>query len=194
MSLKCLKCCDEFLVAVGIGTVASFQIGQTIDVVLLGERVGGFLGDDHIVAQTESVGSGVAAAHVGMQTRHHNRFHAEFSKQNVEVGLEETAVAALGHYVVLFAEIQFGNHLGALRAGNGVVAPDDEFAVDAFAVRIVAEDDGNASLTSRVEQLCGSGNDGAASVASQSARYEVVEHINNENGGFVQFFHFVFCL
>ena len=70
-----------------------------------------------------------------------------------------------------------------------MVTPDDQFTIDAGQVSIVAEDDGYAGSTGCVEQFCSSGYDCLPSVASQGASHEVVEHVNNEDGGFVQFFH-----
>ena len=181
----------KLLVRVGVGAVAGLQVGQTIQVVLLGEGVGRLLGHNDIIAEAEGVGRGVAHAHVGMQARHYDRLYAELAQQDVEVGLEESAVTALGHDIVFVREFEFGDHLGTLGAGDGVVAPDLEFTVDAGNVGIVAEDYGNTSLAGSVQKFGRGRYDGFGAVACERAGHEVVEHVDNENRRVVEFFHFV---
>ena len=95
---------DEFLVCVGISTVALLQIGETRYVVLLGERICRLLRHYNIVAEAVGISRGVAHAHVGMEARHDNGLYAKLTKEHIEVGLEETAVAALGNNIVALRE------------------------------------------------------------------------------------------
>lgn len=177
---------DELFVAVGVSAVAGLEVGKTAQVVLLGEGVGGLLGDHDVVAEAVGVGGGVAHAHVGVEARHDDRLHAELAQQDVEVGLEEAAVAALRHHVVGLGELELGDDLGAGGTGDGVVAPDLKLAVDALDVGVVAEDHGHARLTRRVEERGGGGHDGLAAVARKGARHEVIEHVDHEDRRFVQ--------
>ena len=134
----------------------------------------------------------MAAAHMGMQSRDDHSLHTKFLQQDVKIGLEEAAVTAFGHHIVLFAEIQLGNHLSPLCTGDGVVAPDEELTVDAWQVGIIAEDDRNTGLACSIKQLSCGGNDGTAAVAAQCTSDKVVQHVDDQNGGFLKFFHFSF--
>ena len=124
-----------------------------------------------------------------VQTGDDHGLDAQFLEQDIEIGLEEAAVAALGHDIVLVAQLQFRNHLGAGRALEGVVAPELELLVDAGQVAVVAENDGNALLAGGPEQALGGGDDGFAAVAGKRTGHEVVEHVNDQDGRMIQMFH-----
>ena len=100
-------------------------------------------------------------------------------KKDVQVCLEETAVAALRHDVVLLAKLQLRDNLGTRRALNGVVTPEFQFAVDALNVAVVAEDDRNSLLTRGIEKPCGCGNNSLTTVACERTGDEVVEHVDD---------------
>ena len=125
-----------------------------------------------------------------MQTSEDDGLHTKLLQKDVKVGLEESAVAALGNYVVLFAEVQLGNHLGTLSANNSMVTPDDQFTIDAGQVSIVAEDDGYAGSTGCVEQFCSSGYDCLPSVA----REPVTKSLSMSTTRMAGLFSFSICL
>jgi len=105
--------------------------------------------------------------------------NAKFLKKDVQVCLEETAVAALRHDIVLLAKFQLRDNLGTRRALNGVVTPEFQFAVDALNVAVVAEYHGNPLLTSGIEKPCGCGNNSLTTVACERTGDEVVEHVDD---------------
>ena len=131
----------------------------------------------------------MAAAHVRVQAGDDDGLDAQLLQEDVQVGLEETAVTALGHHVILVAETQLRDDLGAGRALQGVVAPELQLAVDAGQVAVVAENHGHALLAGGFQQGGGSGDDGAAAIAAQGAGDEVVEHVNDQDGGMIEFVH-----
>ena len=176
---------DQLGVGIGVGAVAGLEVGETVEVVLLGEGVGGLFGDDHVVAKAEGVGGGVAHAHVGVEAGHHNGLDTELAEEDVKVGLEESAVSALRNNIVFVREFKFGNDLGAFGAGDSVVAPDLELTVNPFDVSVVAEDHGNASGSCRVKKLCGGWYDRFATVTGQRAGDEVIQHIHYKDSRLV---------
>ena len=102
----CLERSDEFLVGVGVGAVAGLQICKTVEVVFLCKGVGSLFCHYDIVSETEGICGGVAYAHVGVKPRHDDSLDAKFLEENVEISLEEAAVASLRHYIVLLTEVQ----------------------------------------------------------------------------------------
>lgn len=185
----CSERSDEFLVGVGVGTVAGLQICKTVEVVFLGKGVGSLFCHYDIVSETEGICGGVAYAHVGVKPSHDDSLDAKFLEENVEISLEEAAVAPFRYHVILVAEIELRYHLGSLSSGYGVVAPDLQFAVDARAVCIIAENYWYSRLAGSVEELCGSRDDCFSPVASKCSGHEVVKHVDYENRRFVKFVH-----
>ena len=115
---------------------------------------------------------------MGVEAGHHNGLDTEFPQEDVKVCLEESAVSALRDDIVFVGEFQLWNDLGSFCAGDGVVAPKFELAVDAFDVGIVAEDHGNAGGSGRVKKLGCGRNDRFATVTGKSAGDEVIQHIH----------------
>ena len=87
MNGRFLESSDEFLVRVGVRAVAGLQVSKTADVVLFGESVGRFLGDDHIVTEHVGVGGGVAAAHVRVETGDDHGLDTQFLEEDYVSGL-----------------------------------------------------------------------------------------------------------
>ena len=119
-----------------------------------------------------------------------DRLDTQFLEEDVQVRLEEAAVAALRDHIVAGLRGQFGNHLGAGRALDGVVAPDLQFAVDAGKVAVVAINHGNTLFAGRLQQAGGGGKDFHGAGAADGTGHEVVEHVDDQDGGMVEFFHF----
>ena len=86
----------------------------------------------------------------------------------------------------------FGDHFRAGSADDGVVAPDFQLAVDAGQVGVIAVDHGDALGAGGVQQAGGRRDDGTGAVATDRAGHEVVEHVNDQDGGMIQLFHIVF--
>ena len=189
--VQILEHLDEFFVGVGVGAVAGLEVSQSAFVVFLSESVGGFLCNNNVISQTVSVGRGVATAHVCVEAGDDNGLHTEFVQQNVEVGLEETAVTAFWYHIVFVAEVELWNDIGTRSALDGVVAPQFQLTVNTLDVAVVAEDDGYTGFASCIEQSSSSGNDFTCTVAAESTSYEIIEHVNNKDSGFVQFVHLV---
>lgn len=68
---------------------------------------------------------------MGVETGHDYSLDSEFSKENVEVCLEESAISALRDDKVFFRNFQLRNDLSTLGADDCVVSPDGELAVNA---------------------------------------------------------------
>ncbi len=165
------------------------QVLDAVQIVLFGEGIGRVGGDDDLVAELEGVRRGMPHAHVRVQTRENDGIDAELTKQQVEVGVEEARIPALGNDVIFFAQPELGNDFGPLRARDGVFAPNFELAVDALQVCVVAEDDGDAHAPRPLQELLGLGDDGKPPFALQSARHEIIEHIHDEDRRLVFFHH-----
>ena len=71
-----------------------------------------------------------------------------------------------------------------------MVAPEFQFLVDAREVAVVAENHGNTLFTGSLQEAGGGGDDGLAAVTGKGAGHEVVEHVDDQDGGMVEFFHF----
>ena len=140
----------------------------------------------------------MADAHVGVKAGHDDCIDAELLEEDVEVGLEESAVAAFGNDIVLVAKFKLGDDLGSGGACHGVLAPDLEFAVDLRQVAVIAEDDGDAGFAGSVEKFSGGGNDVDGPFTSEGAVNEVLKHVDNQHSSviedqrFLGVFHFCY--
>ena len=88
---------------VNVGDFRAVHVVQIFDadfVVFLGEGVRSIFGNNHVVAELVSVCAGVTYAHVSVKTCHDYGVNAEFSQQQVEIGVEKSAVTAFGYNVV----------------------------------------------------------------------------------------------
>ena len=127
---------------------------------------------------------------MGMEAGDHHGLDAQFLQEDIQVGLEESAIAALGDDEVGRGGFQFGNDVGSGGALDGVVAPKLQFTVDSGKVAIIAEDDRHAGGTGRIQKAGSSRNNLPGAVAAQGTGHEVVEHVNDQNRRMIQFFHF----
>ena len=89
-------------------------------------------------------------ADVGIHAEHDERVHTELAQRQIEIGLEESVVAALGHDDVGRLQVEIRERLGGFAACDTVVAPELEFRIEAGIMRIVGEDDGNALRARRL--------------------------------------------
>ena len=83
----------------------------------------------------------------------HLVFDPEFTKKNIQISLEETAITAFRNNIIGIARPQFGNYFGAFRSGNRMVAPKLQFFVNALKMRIVTKNDRNVMCTSSIKQI-----------------------------------------
>ena len=116
----------------------------------------------------------------------------KFLQENVKVCLEKAAVTAFRNNVILIAELELRDNLCTGCAFDSVVSPDDEFTVNTGKVTVVAENNGNALFTGCVKKTSSGRNYGLATVTSKRSSYEVIEHVNDQDCGFVQFIHFIY--
>ena len=72
-----------------------------------------------------------------------------------------------------------------------MIAPDLQFTVDAGKMGIVAVNDRNTLFAGRCKQAGGSREDFHGAVAADGAGHKVVEHIDDQDGGMVELFHFL---
>lgn len=101
----------------------------------------------------------------------------------VQVGAVEGAIETLRrHDFPLGANRrQFVNHVGAARAGHGVLAPDADFAI-VGAMRVVGIDHQPIRLAAGMIDQAANSRDDAFGVVlvGQNAGHEIVEHVDDD--------------
>ena len=125
----------------------------------------------------------MAAAAVGLPAGDDDGIDVQLAEHELQRCLEEAAVGLLGDDVVAGLRLKLVDDLGAFGANDRVGTPHLEFLIHLGCVAVVGVDHRHVVLAGVVAQILDRLNDVMDAGTRNGAGDEVVEHVDDDNGG-----------
>ena len=171
---------EQIVYAYDLSAVDILDVLETAYVTFLCSGIGSLLRDNDIETAEESVSRGVTAAAVGLPSCDHDGIDSELSEDKVKRSAEECAVGLLRDDDVAFLRLELVDDLGAGSTLYSVRAPYLELLVNLRGVAVVGINYRETFSTGLLTELLDRLDDVINSRGSNRARYEVIEHVNDD--------------